>query len=95
MTYQEIVRLLTQLPLDQQMMVLEEWTRTLRMALLAQQGQETRLQHSILKTSDRPPSDEDITEAYIDYLVAKYLGDASPGQSRDMRRDTDRRSANA
>jgi hypothetical protein len=80
MTYQEIVRLLTQLPLDQQMMVLEEWTRTLRMALLAQQGQETRLQHSILKTSDRPPSDE---EAYIDYLVAKYLGDASPGQSRD------------
>ncbi len=83
MTYQKIVRLLTQLPLDQQMMVLEEWTRTLRMALLAQQGHETRLQHSILKTSDRPPSDEDITEAYTDYLVAKYLGGTSPGQSRD------------
>jgi len=83
MTYQEIVRLLTQLPLDQQLMVLEEWTRTLRMALLAQQGQEMRLQRGILKTSDRPPSDEDITETYTDYLVAKYLGDASPGQSRD------------
>jgi hypothetical protein len=83
MTYQEIVRLLTQLPLDQQLMVLEEWTRMLRMALLAQQGQETYLQRGILKTSDRPPSDEEVMEAYTDYLVAKYLGDTSPEQSQD------------
>ena len=83
MTYQEIVRLLAQLPLDQQLMVLEEWTRTLRIALLAQQGQEAHLQRGILKTSDRPPLDKDVTEAYTDYLVAKYLGDASPEQSQD------------
>lgn len=75
MTYQDIAQQVEQLPLDQQLMLLEELTRKLRMALVLKAGPqkaETLLRRGMLKTSDPLPTDEEIEEAYTDYLIEKY-----------------------
>jgi len=74
-TYQEIIRLVAQLPLDQQLMVLEELTRILRMALLERQKRKTHIRRGVLKSPNLTLSDADVKESYTDYLIEKYFVD--------------------
>ncbi|MEJ5198887.1 MAG: hypothetical protein WHX53_08180 [Anaerolineae bacterium] len=76
MKYQEFAVQFRQLPIDQQLLLIEELTRTLRMELAPESGREKYgtplLWRGMLKTDVPPPTDEEIEEAYTDYLIEKY-----------------------
>ncbi len=76
MRYHEIVNEIRQWPLDQQLLLLEEMTRLLRVTL-AQPAPSAPPTASLLwrgvLASDAPsPTDAELQQAYTEYLMTKY-----------------------
>lgn len=77
MTYREIAAEFKQLPIDERLLLLEELTRSLRMDMATtmkqQRSRAPRLWRGMLKPSGPMPTDQELKDAYEDYLVEKYL----------------------
>lgn len=77
MTYREIAAEFQQLPIDERLMLLEELTRSLRVELSEtkkpRRGGKFRLRRGMLKPAGPMPTDQQLHEDYVDYLVEKYL----------------------
>lgn len=77
MRYQDIVDEIKQWPLDQQLLLLEEMTRILRMELASKREQPSQTAPAVwrgmLKTAAPAPTDQDLEDAYTQYLMDKYL----------------------
>lgn len=76
MRYHDIADQVRQLPIEQQLLLLEELTRTLRRALTPKSRPQTPnvplLRRGMLKTNGPTPTDEELADAYTDYLIEKY-----------------------
>jgi hypothetical protein len=69
MTMQDLLSEIEQLPLDEQLALLEALSRHIRESL----EKRPRLNlYGILATDSEPPSDEALREDYTDYLENKY-----------------------
>lgn len=77
MTYREIAAEFKQLPIDERLLLLEELMRSLRIDMAAtmkqQRGRAPRLWRGMLKPSGPMPTDQELKDAYEDYLLEKYL----------------------
>ena len=77
MTYREITEEFKQLPIDERLLLLEELMRSLRVDLVKTKKQRKRgapkLWRGMLKPSGPMPADRELEDAYVDYLVEKYL----------------------
>lgn len=76
MRYHEIVNEIRQRPLDQQLLLLEEMTRLLRMTLAqpAPSAPPTAslLWSGMLASNALSPTDAELQQAYTEYLMTKY-----------------------
>jgi hypothetical protein len=79
MVYREIVAEAKQLPLDEQLQLIEELTRAIRRATVPSMPIERedvipfRLLRGALRPAGPLPADRELTDAYVDHLVEKYL----------------------
>ncbi len=77
MRYQDVVDEIKQWPLDQQLLLLEEMTRILRTELAPKSELPPQLAPAVwrgmLKTAAPAPADQDLEDAYTQYLMDKYL----------------------
>ena len=77
MTYREITAEFKQLPINERLLLLEELMRSLRLDVAATMKQQKRsapkLWRGMLKPTGPMPSDQELEDAYEDYLVKKYL----------------------
>lgn len=77
MRYQDVIDAIKQWPLDQQLLLLEEMTRTLRTELASNSEPPPRpapaVWRGMLKTAAPVPADQDLEDAYTQYLMDKYL----------------------
>ncbi len=76
MTFREIAAEFKQLPINERLLLLEELTRSLRMELIEtgrpRQDSTPKLWRGMLKPAGASPSDQEIEDAYADYLIEKY-----------------------
>ena len=77
MTFQEIAAGFKQLPIDERLLLLEEMMRSLRIELAEARspgsGDAPKLWRGMLKPTGPMPTDQEVENAYVDYLVEKYL----------------------
>lgn len=77
MRYQDVIDEIKQWPLDQQLLLLEEMTRTLRTELASNSAPSPRpapaMWRGLLKTAAPAPTDQDLEDAYTQYVMDKYL----------------------
>lgn len=77
MTYCDLVAKFKQLPIDERLLLLEELMRSLRLDVAATMKQQKRgapkLWRGMLKPTGPMPSDQELEDAYVDYLAEKYL----------------------
>lgn len=75
MTYQDIVSEMRQLPLREKLLLLEELTQTIRAELTPQPtrtGSSVDRVRGIAKPEGPPPTDDEIKDSYVQYLLEKY-----------------------
>ena len=69
MTMQDLLNEIEQLPLEEQLAVLEALSRHIRRSLEQRPRRNLR---GILATDAEPPTDDEIKDDYADYLIKKY-----------------------
>lgn len=69
MTLQDLMGEIEQLPLSEQLLLLETLSRSIRQTLDSHAHRNWR---GVLASDAPPPTDEEIKEIYVDYLEAKY-----------------------
>lgn len=77
MTYRDIAAEFKQLPINERLLLLEELVRSLRRDVAATMKLQTRaapkLWRGMLKPIGPMPSDQELEDAYVEYLAEKYL----------------------
>jgi hypothetical protein len=77
MRYQDVVDESKQWPLDQQLLLLEEMTHTLRTELASKSEPQPHsapaVWRGMLKTAAPAPADQDLADAYTQYVMDKHL----------------------
>jgi hypothetical protein len=74
MTQEELIKEITQLPLEQKMELLEAISRSVREEIQPREHRESVVSRlrGIAKFDGPPPSDEELKEDYTRYLTEKY-----------------------
>ncbi len=77
MAYREFAAELKQLPLDERLLLMEELMRSLRVELAVTKkpgsGGAPALRRGMLRLAGPMPTDQELQDTYVDYLVEKYL----------------------
>ena len=77
MTYNAIVSEIAQMPLNEQLMLLETISRLVRTKSISTTKPKIippiKLTRGMLKPDGAIPSDEELKEDYVNYLIKKYL----------------------
>lgn len=77
MTYNAIVSEIARMPLNEQLMLLETITRLARAKAVStakpRKIYPIKLTRGMLKPNGAIPTDQDLKEDYVDYLIKKYL----------------------
>jgi hypothetical protein len=74
MTYLEIVAEIQRLSLDERLRLLDVLTRSVRDALQGKSSEQIPVEQvlGLLQSDGPPPSDAEVSEAYVRYLTEKY-----------------------